>query len=65
MQKRRGGKVKSLSMTGMGAAKIFDWQHNRYTFISCNSCGYTEVYDLDRIAEGRDTLGGVLELLFG
>jgi predicted nucleic-acid-binding Zn-ribbon protein len=32
-------------------------------FASCNNCGYTEVYDLEKL-EGKDDLGGFLEILF-
>jgi len=32
-------------------------------FVSCSNCGYTEVYNLQTL-EGKDDLGGFLEILF-
>jgi predicted nucleic-acid-binding Zn-ribbon protein len=52
-------------MTGTGFSKLIDLQHNRYAFASCHNCGYTEVYDLDKLSGGKDTLGNILDLLFG
>jgi len=60
-----GANVKSLAMTGTGLSKIIDLQHNRYAFASCHNCGYTEVYDLDKLSGGKDTLGNILDLIFG
>ena len=60
-----GASVRSLAMTGTGFSKILNFQHNRYTFASCNNCGYTEVYDLDKLSGGKDTVGNVLDLIFG
>lgn len=60
-----GASVKSLAMTGTGASRILNFQHNRYTFITCNNCGYTEVYDLDKLSGGKDTVGNILDLIFG
>ena len=60
-----GASVKSLAMTGTGLSKIIDFQHNRYTFASCTHCGYTEVYDLDKLSGGKDTVGNILDLIFG
>jgi predicted nucleic-acid-binding Zn-ribbon protein len=60
-----GASVKSLAMTGTGLSKIIDLQHNRYTFASCNNCGFTEVYDLDKLSGGKDTVRDILDLIFG
>jgi predicted nucleic-acid-binding Zn-ribbon protein len=60
-----GASVKSLAMTGTGLSKIIDLQHNRYTFASCNNCGFTEVYDLDKLSGGKDTVGNILDIIFG
>lgn len=60
-----GASVKNLAMAGTGASKIFNIQHNRYIFASCNSCGYTEIYDLDMLSGGKDTVGNILDIIFG
>ena len=60
-----GASVRSLAMTGTGLSKIIDFQHNRYTFASCNNCGFTEIYDLDKLSGGKDTVGNILDLIFG
>ncbi|MEC9488505.1 MAG: zinc ribbon domain-containing protein [Halanaerobium sp.] len=41
-----GAITKKLSMTGTGLSKLLDIQANKYLFVSCRSCGYTEVYNL-------------------
>jgi hypothetical protein len=37
--------------------------YHRYAFVSCNNCGYTEIYNL-RTIEGKDNLGTFLEIPF-
>ena len=58
-----GAHVEHLTMSGTGLSRLFEVQPYRYAFVSCNGCGYTEVYDL-RVLEGRDDLGTFLEVLF-
>lgn len=60
-----GASVKSLAITGTGASKIFNIQHNRYIFASCNNCGYTEIFDLDMLSGGKDTVRNILDAIFG
>ena len=60
-----GSSVKSLAMTGTGFSKILNLQHSRYTFATCSNCGYTEVYDLDKLSGGKDTVGNILDAIFG
>jgi predicted nucleic-acid-binding Zn-ribbon protein len=43
--KRKGAHVQRLSLIGAGVALY------RYAFVSCASCGYTDVYNL-QILEG-------------
>ena len=59
-----GATVKSLAMTGTGISKFLDIQHNRYTFASCNSCGYTDVYNLDILKGSKDKVGNILDIIF-
>ncbi len=61
--KTRGGRIERLAMSGTGISRLFEVQPYRYAFVSCQNCGYTEVYDL-RTLEGRDDLGEVLDILF-
>jgi hypothetical protein len=58
-----GAHVERLSMSGTGLSRLFEVQAYRYAFVSCDNCGYTEVYDL-RTLEGKDDLGTFLEVLF-
>jgi len=60
-----GASVKSIAMTGTGASRFLNIQHNRYIFASCNICGYTEIYDLDKLSGGKDTVTNVLDAIFG
>ena len=60
-----GANVKSLAMTGTGASRFLNVQHNRYIFASCNICGYTEIYDLDKLSGGKDTVRNILDAIFG
>lgn len=60
---QKGAHVERLSMSGTGLSRLFEIQPYRYAFVSCNNCGYTEVYDL-RTLEGKDNLGTFLEILF-
>ena len=59
----QGAHVERLSMSGTGLSRLFEVQAYRYAFVSCDNCGYTEVYDL-RTLEGKDDLGTFLEVLF-
>ena len=44
--KNRGAHVERLAMSGTGFSRFFDIQRFRYAFVSCNTCGYTEIYNL-------------------
>jgi hypothetical protein len=50
-------------MSGTGVSRLFEVQPYLYAFVSCDNCGYTEVYDLETL-EGKDDLGTFLEVLF-
>jgi predicted nucleic-acid-binding Zn-ribbon protein len=58
-----GGHTERLAMSGTGLSRLFEVQPYRYAFVSCNNCGYTEVYNLSVLA-GKDNLGNILEILF-
>lgn len=60
----QGAEVRRLAMSGTGLSRLFEVQMNRYAFVSCNQCGYTEIYNLDTL-EGRDDIGSIFEILFG
>jgi predicted nucleic-acid-binding Zn-ribbon protein len=59
-------RTKEVAMTGTGLSKLLDIQHNHYLFVSCEGCGFVEIYN-PNILEGktRGQLGTVLDILFG
>jgi predicted nucleic-acid-binding Zn-ribbon protein len=59
----QGAHVERLAMAGTGWSRLLEIQKYRYAFVSCNNCGYTEVFNL-RTLEGKDDLGTFLEILF-
>ncbi len=59
----QGASAQKLSMSGTGFSRMFDIQPYRYTFVSCQNCGYTEVFNLD-ILEGKDDASTFLDVLF-
>jgi len=61
--KRHGGTVKKLAMSGTGISRLLEIQAYRYAFVSCDHCGFTEVFNL-RVLEGKDNLGTILDILF-
>ncbi len=46
--------------TGGNFAKIFDVQNKKFTTISCNQCGYTEIYKGD-----TSKLGNIFDFFAG
>ncbi len=60
---QRGAHVERLAMSGTGLSRLMEIQPYRYAFVSCNNCGYTEIYNLKTL-EGKDNLGTLLEVLF-
>ncbi len=60
---QHGAHVERLAMSGTGISRLLEIQAYRYAFVSCNNCGFTEVYNL-RTLEGKDDLGTFLEILF-
>lgn len=60
---QQGAHVERLSMSGTGISRLFEVQPYRYAFVSCQNCGYTEVFNL-RMLEGKDDLGTFIDILF-
>ncbi len=60
---QRGGHVEKLAMSGTGLSRLLEIQPYQYAFVSCNNCGYTEIYNLRTLA-GRDDVGTILEVIF-
>ncbi len=58
--------VRKLAMTGAGFFdRMMDWQRNRYYFITCTRCGYTEVYS-EKVLEGqKGRIEDIIDLIFG
>ncbi|MFB6088565.1 MAG: zinc ribbon domain-containing protein [Candidatus Aenigmatarchaeota archaeon] len=62
-----GSRTNRLSMSGSGISKFFDVQMNKYIFVSCESCGFTEVYN-EKVLENKEegmTGEDIVDLLFG
>ncbi|HEU5139810.1 MAG TPA: zinc ribbon domain-containing protein [Bacillales bacterium] len=57
--------AKDVAMSGTGLSKMFDIQHNHYLFVSCEGCGYVEVYNPDILEGKQGKLGSVLDIFFG
>ncbi len=38
---------KNVAMTGSGASRLFNVQHNQFTVVYCKDCGYSEFYKRD------------------
>lgn len=57
--------TKEVAMTGTGLSKMFDIQHNHFLFVSCNNCGYVEVYNPSILEGKRGQLGSILDVIFG
>ncbi len=60
---QHGAHVERLAMSGTGLSRLMEIQPYRYAFVSCNNCGYTEIYNLKTL-EGKDNLGTLLDVLF-
>jgi uncharacterized protein len=61
--KNKGAVVEKLAMSGVGISRLFDIQPHLYAFVSCDYCGYTEVFNL-KILEGQDDPGRILDIIF-
>lgn len=55
-----GTSQKEIATTGTGFSRYFDIQHNKFIVISCNSCGYSELYNSQ-----TTTASNILDLFFG
>jgi predicted nucleic-acid-binding Zn-ribbon protein len=58
------GEVRRFAATGAGITRLIDWQRNEFLAVSCESCGFTELYD-PRVFEDKDRLTEILDLVFG
>jgi uncharacterized protein len=55
---------KNIATTGDGFSRLIDLQHNEFMVITCKTCGYSEMYDLE-ILESKNNLTPFLDLFFG
>tara|TARA_B100000686_G_C16806642_1_gene991471 strand:- start:29432 stop:29665 length:234 start_codon:yes stop_codon:yes gene_type:complete len=53
-------KTGELRTTGSGLSRFFNLQNQKYSTVSCESCGFTELYRTD-----SGGLGNVLDFLSG
>ena len=60
-----GAVVEKLAMTGTGLSRLVDFQRHQYMFVSCQNCGYTEVYNRAVLEGARSRGMDILDLLFG
>lgn len=61
----RGGNANQVAMTGTGVSKLLDVQHHHYLYLSCERCGYVEVYDPKVLLGYKPgALGTLLDILF-
>jgi len=58
-----GAQVENVAMSGTGFSRFLEIQPYRYAFVSCNNCGFTEVFNL-KVLNGKDNLGTFLEIIF-
>ncbi|AEA46444.1 zinc ribbon domain-containing protein [Archaeoglobus veneficus] len=57
---------KKLAMTGASLLdRWMDWQRNKYYFVTCSNCGYTEVYDAEVLEGKKGKLDDIFDLIFG
>ena len=61
--RNQSGVIRRFAATGTGLSRILDFQHNSFLAVSCDRCGFTELYD-PRVFERKDSLADVLDLLF-
>lgn len=59
-----GARTKRITTSGAGLSKLLDIQHNQFIALSCNNCGYTEIYNPE-VLEGKRHLGNILDVIFG
>jgi len=59
-------RVKEVAMTGVGLSKLLDIQHHHYLFVSCENCGFVEVYD-SSVLRGKKAgkTSTILDILWG
>ena len=58
-----GATVERIAMSGVGISRFFDIQHHLYAFVSCDNCGYTEIFNL-KVLEGQEDPGKILDVIF-
>ncbi len=57
--------VRKISTTGGGLSRLFDIQHIKYYAVSCNQCGYTELYDASVLDKNKNRLMDILDIIIG
>lgn len=62
--KNSHAKVRRFSAAGSGITRFIDWQHNEFISVSCDRCGFTEMYDPEVFGDKSNTIK-VLDLIFG
>lgn len=57
----QGGITKELSMSGTGVSKMPE----RFIFVSCDHCGFTEIYNTKMLCKQNGVGTDLLDLFFG
>lgn len=56
--------TRRIATTGTGLSKILDIQHNHFVAVSCQNCGFTELFD-PKVLEGQPLLSSIFDVIFG
>ncbi|WP_413381957.1 zinc ribbon domain-containing protein [Alkalihalobacillus sp. 1P02AB] len=51
---------KDVAMTGTGLSRMMDIQHNTFTVVFCQNCGYSEFYN-----KQTSKSANIIDLFFG
>lgn len=62
--KNSSSRIRRFAATGSGLSRFVDWQHNEFLSVSCERCGFTEIYD-PRVFQDKSRVTEILDLLFG
>lgn len=54
----RSFETDTIATTGSGFSRFFDLQNRKFATLSCNRCGYTELYKMRKAG----TLSNILDL---
>jgi predicted nucleic-acid-binding Zn-ribbon protein len=62
--KNSSSNIRRFAATGSGLSRFVDWQHNEFIAVSCDRCGFTDIYD-PSVFKDKGRVTEILDLLFG